>query len=297
MSYRTAKLASAICAGVLAGALVATTLSSTAARAADDCLAKPKEETPEGSHWYYRIDHATKRQCWYLREEGEKAAPAAPVSAASPARPVAPKAETAPPHSLADAHAELPPQARIQPAYRNAPPTFALPANPPVTENAPRANPADADPPPSVVASRWPGQSDATAAASPAPENSNLAANVVEPAQAPAPPPAIAAVPLIPTDAQGRPGSIAILLGVIIAALALASLIAGLAFKIGRSRRARLRRARRGAIWQRADDHRTMPLTDVLPRRAGIARDLDRSDDPVERIEEFISQLARQART
>ena len=219
------------------------------------------------------------------------------MNVASPARPIAPKAETATPRSLADAHAELPPQAPIQPTYRNAAPIFALPANPPVTENAPRANPADADPRPSVVASRWPEQSDATTAAGPAPEDSNLAANVAQPAQAPAPPPAIAAVPLIPTDAQGRPGSIAILLGVIIAALALASLIAGLAFKIGRSRRARLRRARRGAIWQGTVHNRIEPSTDVLPRRARVARDLDRSDDPVARIEEFISQLARQART
>ena len=43
------------------------------ARAADDCLSGPKGATPEGSHWYYRVDHATKRHCWYLRAEGEKA--------------------------------------------------------------------------------------------------------------------------------------------------------------------------------------------------------------------------------
>ncbi len=71
MANRTAKFVSAIFASVLAGAPLAT-LSHNAARAADDCLAAPKDETPEGGHWYYRIDHASKRQCWYLREEGEK---------------------------------------------------------------------------------------------------------------------------------------------------------------------------------------------------------------------------------
>ena len=28
---------------------------------------------PAGSHWYYRIDRVTKRQCWYLREESDTA--------------------------------------------------------------------------------------------------------------------------------------------------------------------------------------------------------------------------------
>ena len=43
---------------------------SSARGAADDCLAKPNEPTPEGQHWYYRIDHANNgRQCWYLRAE------------------------------------------------------------------------------------------------------------------------------------------------------------------------------------------------------------------------------------
>lgn len=296
MSNRTAKLASAIFASLLAGASLAT-LSLGAARGADDCLAAPKDETPEGSHWYYRIDHANNnRHCWYLRGEGDKAVQIAPPVAASPARPIAPKAETATQRSLADAHAELPPQTRIEPAYRTDQPRFAPPANPPVAEIPPRANPADADPPPSVVASRWPDSSDATSTVSPAPATDNFAANV-QPVAAP-PPPTIAAVPLTAADAstQGRPGSIATLLGVIIGAVAFSSLIASLAFKIGRTRRARQLRARRDAIWQRTDDDGVVLSTDVLPRRAVFARDLDRVDDPSERIEEFLSLLAKQGR-
>jgi hypothetical protein len=34
---------------------------------ADDCLAAPNSAAPQGSHWYYRIEHATKLKCWYLR--------------------------------------------------------------------------------------------------------------------------------------------------------------------------------------------------------------------------------------
>ena len=55
---------------VLASGFLALVLitGSSARGAADDCLAKPNEPTPQGQHWYYRIDHANNgRQCWYLR--------------------------------------------------------------------------------------------------------------------------------------------------------------------------------------------------------------------------------------
>ena len=43
---------------------------SFARSAADECLTKPNGPTPQGQHWYYRIDHANNgRQCWYLRPE------------------------------------------------------------------------------------------------------------------------------------------------------------------------------------------------------------------------------------
>lgn len=40
-------------------------LSIGSARA-DDCLAAPKGAAPQGQHWYYHIDRATRRKCWYL---------------------------------------------------------------------------------------------------------------------------------------------------------------------------------------------------------------------------------------
>lgn len=37
---------------------------------AEDCLPKPTGATPQGQHWYYRIDHANQgRQCWHLAPE------------------------------------------------------------------------------------------------------------------------------------------------------------------------------------------------------------------------------------
>ena len=54
-------------------ALVATLLISavgvtappTTARA-DDCLTAPNSPAPQGSRWYYHLDRATQRKCWYL---------------------------------------------------------------------------------------------------------------------------------------------------------------------------------------------------------------------------------------
>ena len=34
---------------------------------AGDCLAGPNSPAPPGSHWYYRLDWATQRKCWYVR--------------------------------------------------------------------------------------------------------------------------------------------------------------------------------------------------------------------------------------
>jgi len=52
--------------------------------AADACRAHPGLETPRGAHWYYRINRADKRHCWYLGSAAAAAArAAAPREAAS----------------------------------------------------------------------------------------------------------------------------------------------------------------------------------------------------------------------
>src|SRR6516225_7257163 len=55
-------------------------------RAADECLEKPNAPSPQGSHWYYRTDRTTNRQCWYLGSERGKVAPLARQDTA-PVRP------------------------------------------------------------------------------------------------------------------------------------------------------------------------------------------------------------------
>jgi hypothetical protein len=299
MPHRTAKFVSTIFACFLSGAAVAT-LSSGAARAADDCLAAPKDETPEGSHWYYRIDHATNRHCWYLREEGDKLAQTAPPNSSRPTNPVASNTETSTLQSIANAHAELPAQTSIEPPMK---PLTAIPAD--AAAGYYNGVAPDAQAQRSVVASRWPDASDvnssgASSAVSPPPAMERLAANL---SSNPATASPAAAVPLAATDpsSQGQPRSIAMLLSVIAGALALAGITASLVVKFGGARRPRQPklRLRRGVNWEPTDDdsielsdHRA---DDVLPRRSGFPRDLDQPEDANERIAEFFAQLSRRA--
>jgi hypothetical protein len=293
MPNRTAKFVSAIFACVLAGAPLATPSSG----AADDCLAAPKDETPDGSHWYYRIDRTTKRHCWYLREEGEQLSQTASPSSSRPAKPVAPTADASTQQSIANAHAELPAQASIEPPRnRNA----AMPAD--ATAGYYGGVAPDAPAPRSVVASRWPEASGTSSSVSPPPAATELAANLPSDAAA-ASPVAVATAPLAAADSasQGQPGSIAMLSGVIAGALALAGITASLVLKLAGARRPpqpKLR-LRRGVNWESTNDASIalseQPAASVVPRRSDFPRDLDQPDDASERIAEFIAQLSRRA--
>ena len=37
-----------------------------------DCITKPNSAAPQGSHWFYRVDRVTHRQCWYLGTQRTK---------------------------------------------------------------------------------------------------------------------------------------------------------------------------------------------------------------------------------
>jgi hypothetical protein len=307
MPDRAAKFVSAIFASVLAGATLVA-VSHDAARAADDCLAAPKAETPEGSHWYYHIDRATNRHCWYLRAEGEKLSQTVPPNSSDSAKPVAPTALVPLQPSVADAHAELPAQTGIEPANRNNGLVPAMPANAAVSED--KAPGADAQP--SVVASRWPDPSAASSTVSPQPATSQTAANAQPEPQSDssqsdsaqsgstaAPPPAAAAVPLAAADSsQGLPASLPMLLAVMTGALALAGITASVVLKFGRARRTV--RVSRDRIWQSTDHDGiglpARPDADVVPRRRHFPRDLDQTAEPDDRVAEFFAQLSKQAR-
>jgi hypothetical protein len=322
MSNRTAKFVSAIFASFLAGTAV-TTLSCDAARAgneaqaADNCLAGPKGQTPAGGHWYYRIDHTTKRHCWYLGDEREKVARDARQEPAPPAKPVAanpvsPQKEATTQRTIADARAELPlPQAQIEPTSpangqwpaAAAPNTAA--ANMANQEDSQGANARDTNTQSSLIASRWPESSGVTSSASAGPATANSDANMQpDPAAAQASvmaPPAsvVAAAPLAAADAssQSQAGSIQMLLIVIAGALALAGVIGAAVFRLGSLRQAGRReiRGNRRAIWDSVDAGRPSPAPfgrgDVPVRGADIPRKPREVDDASRRIAEMLAQL------
>src|SRR5215213_1690088 len=177
MSNRSVKFAPALIAGVVAGANLAAMTDlraqvlTTAAQAAtpatqaaaDGCLSAPQGATPSGSHWYYRIDRVTKRQCWYLREESDtgedkfaRAAPPASAPASAAEEPAAPQQRTITRKSIADARAEWISQPRAEP---NPPArverTAAAAAPGTVVQNSPRAAMPNVLAPAPLSSMRW----------------------------------------------------------------------------------------------------------------------------------------------
>jgi hypothetical protein len=98
---------------------VATIFIVTAqgARAADECLEKPNAPSPQGSHWYYRTDRTTNRQCWYLGSERGKVGTAslARRQDTAPARPQSSKMSASPAQPLAQATAAQTATAEVMP--------------------------------------------------------------------------------------------------------------------------------------------------------------------------------------
>ncbi len=83
-------------ASAILGLVVTVTLvPSIAARAADDCSAGPKYAAPQGSHWYYRVDRASGRHCWFLGAAGAKIRSSAAKAQASDKPSAPPAAATA----------------------------------------------------------------------------------------------------------------------------------------------------------------------------------------------------------
>jgi hypothetical protein len=304
MPNRTAKFVSAVFASLVAVASL-TTISHGATPAADDCLAGPKDQTPQGGHWYYHIEHSTNRHCWYLKDEHDKLSQIAPPNASPSATPIAPNTETPMQRSIADARAELPaPQTPVGPdiSLATGQPAPAASVNAPGTANSRPA--ADANTQQSIVASRWldPSSVSSSAGSGPVTGNSGAAAPSNS---ATALPPAIAAVPLATADASAaeaeKPsGSIRMILLAIVGALSLAGLMGSAIFRFGgntrRSGRREIRDDRR-AIWDSAGtDPRSPPaFPDAGARVRGtdIPREPRAADDPNRRIAEMLAQLAR----
>jgi len=295
MSNPAAKCVSAVFASILAGACLATP-SHSATSAAEDCLSSPKKEgTPAGSHWYYRVDRATKRHCWFLREVGETLPPILAPSSRS-ARQISPQPETGTQRSVSDARAELPAQQTFERPAGNFPSIPMVQADAaPAGTSAGRSPGAAANL--SVIASRWPEPSGVSSSFTPGPAAEKLATNVQTTSPA-APPPPVASTPL--AAEQNPEASFPVLLSVVAGALVLAGLIStALLWRHGLRPSIRLR-ARRDNMREPTDDDRIVLSDDpdpILPPPSRFARDVDRPGKANGRIEEFFSHFSRRAAT
>lgn len=159
MTNRAAKLLSAAIIGGLA-AVVLAAVPNGAARAADDCLTAPKSPAPQGAHWYYRIDRATKRHCWYVRDESKGSQQAS----SSGAQPAASQSSETLQESVANARAELPSAANPERPM----PASSQPGTPDAANSGNVAGHSNSSGPGGwVLASRWPDQADAESASAP----------------------------------------------------------------------------------------------------------------------------------
>jgi hypothetical protein len=333
MSNRSAKFVAALFTSILAGTNLAAVTDIRAQAVADNCLTAPKGATPAGSHWYYRLERGTKRQCWYLKDENDKAArttpqeqhepqqaqdsppAAAPSSAtADPVQPPTPPRPTVR-KSIANAHAELtPPRARaepdssaaVEPQTTGAATGAAFGAR---MTNSPAAAAPDIATPSSAVATRWPdssGVSPPTSFRLAAAEPQNNSQETDPATLQPAPPPVVPAA--VDSSMAKQSASMQMLFLVMAGALAMAGITASLVFRFGRARASRpeIRRDRR-AIWDSVHAERSSPSMlpgediplwrrdDHRDHRTTDPRDPRAPDDPERRVTEMLSRLARSA--
>ena len=245
------------------------------AQVADSCLSAPSGATPAGSHWYYRLDRVTKRQCWYMREESEKADDKF-ARAAPPESP--PSTDASRTQKFAEARAEYVAQPPRAEPVRAETRSIAAAAPVPAVQTDQRATMPNVLAPAPLSSMRWNDAPVASASSNPAPFQ--VAAAAAAPVEQQQPQTdyvqqptaeqiaAVAAEPAKPPTA-----SLQKLLLVMAAALALAGLTVSAIVRIGRMRARRAMRKKRRAMWDSARIKKRAPQPmlhdeDARPRRA-----------------------------
>lgn len=252
-----------------AAALVVGVVSTTGlafaahGKEARHCHASPKGAPPEGSHWFYTVDRAENRKCWYLGDEGTKRVRVFARRGRSAEKPVRSDSKPALSRQVADARAELQSsRANIEPAdLPTRAPTAALPridANATPEDIAAAARWA--------LAQRWPDRtednaatrSDLTVVAS----NAELPSNTMG-ATAPAPAPVTTTPP--PARSSGAASSVQMVM-IVLASLAVAGLVAAALLILAKPRRSG-RTAKESLIAALSDDrapwHQTAEAADT----------------------------------
>jgi hypothetical protein len=285
MPRRTAKFVSAILVNILAGLLL-TTVARAEPAAAEGCLSTPWGDAPAGSQWRYHIDHANKRNCWYLRRQGGEQAEALPQNSAAAPKASAPPSPPAKP-SIVDARAELRQQAARESA--SSPPANVVGNS---INSASSANTSVSNGT-ATVATRWP---ELPAAGSPRNAANDVAQVSSDAAQAIVP-----SIPFAHLSVPMRPQTFWSLIAAIIGAFAFAG-IAALISRRGRTRRLRSRMAKstRGPLRETTDDDRIIlsdqPYPDVRDYRPRFGRSAGAAAASSVRARDSASRAPRYAR-
>jgi hypothetical protein len=297
MPNGTAKFASAILVSFLASAPLIT-VSHGAADAADECLSGPKGQASQGAHWYYRVDRATKRHCWYLADRRGSPARTAARKLSASAKPRPQVADAAMQTSVANARAELPAQSPVELTNRNAEIARTLSANGVRSESHDGAATPGMSTQRSPVASRWPEPYGAEPSINLVPSKPypGTGVNTVSRTQ---PTSVLGAGQFAAADMPSKAPSYAVemQLAALMGGLALAGIIGAVIFKFGGLRQLQPSqiRKRRGPIWESTDDDRI--VLSHHPVAVGFALGIDRSADRSERIAEFFAKISGRAPT
>ena len=298
MSSRSAKFVCVLFASILAGANFGAvaengTKPADNSKSADNCLSTPKGAAPAGSHWYYRLDRATKRHCWYVGEAKSKAARPAPQDSARSTQ----AADNAPPQqnptvskSVADARAEW-----TSPKSSGAPSTD-ITGSIAAAETGPRTASADK----SAIASRWPDGSEVSSSNDLQPAADDPAASRQTDAT-PESQPAVSPIALTAAHApSAKPSnSTQMLLIVMASALAFSGLVAAMIFNRKPAAPADVGDDHPPAPWDSSHvDRPSRPrfMDEEVPiRRAGGAQARRATGDAEKQIAELLARLARSA--
>ena len=327
MSSRTAPFVSVLFATLLAGASFVTASHGAPAEAeAEKCLSGPQGAAPAGGHWYYRVDRATKRACWYIGDAKGKVSGKIARATPETSPPVDDSASppnstgTSTPSAIANARAEWP-----SPSSRGGPDASVYTAPRPLatvggairpgSDQRPNADDAGAQGP--VATSRWGELAGSSTQASPgpamnesAPANSGAASTLsgaASPASTLAPPAAVSALPPAAADAPSteKPvGSVQMLLIAILGALALAGLLASAIFRLSGRRQNNHRvdrrvnwdsvRTDRASLSDETRSDRSIRELGLLPQ-GSLPRELRAADDADKRIARLLSRPRRAA--
>jgi hypothetical protein len=247
MKTRAAKFVAAMIASILSSASAFAApeqaASDKTAQRADPCLTSPRDYTPPGTRWRYRVERGTGRHCWFLKDDAEKVAGKAAEPSAAATEETAPapsRRRPATSRTVSDARAEF----SQAPVEHDARPALVQGAAPAVGGDS---NPASArgmgNMSAPAAATRWPDPAPALAQLNGAANPPAEQAAETRPAAAPATAPAKLqvmprAVP--PMPASDKPMSVPMLITVIAGGLSVLGVLVSLLFAWLSSRRTRL---------------------------------------------------------